>query len=95
MSAIQRIVREAGRIPAVSKLGFAVIVLGLAADIVVHLTPGASHDHAGANASELSAHFIVFVGMAIVLVGVIADGVRSRPATESVKVQGRDTDAVR
>ena len=91
MPVIQRIAREAARIPAVSKLGFVVILLGLAGDLVVHLTAGVGHDHGGASGTMLSAHLVVFVGMAIVLLGVIADGVRSTSRAVSAHTQGRHT----
>jgi uncharacterized membrane protein len=77
MPVIQRIAREIPQIPLGSKLGFVVIVLGLAADVIAHLTPGLEHNHGGASGTELSAHLVVFVGMALVLLGVVFDGVRS------------------
>ena len=89
MRTIQRIAHEAARIPALSKFGFVVIILGLAADLVVHLTAGIEHDHGGASGTMLSAHLVVFVGMAIVLLGVIADGIRSTNRVVRAHVQGR------
>ena len=77
MPVIQRIAREVTQIPIGSKLGFVVIVLGLAADVIAHLSPGLEHHHGGASGMELSAHLVVFVGMALVLLGVVFDGVRS------------------
>ena len=95
MSFIRRVAHEATRIPAASKFGFVVIVLGLVADLVVHLTSSAGHDHGGASGTMLSAHLVVFVGMMIVLLGVIFDGVRSTVRAEATQVQGRPSDAIR
>jgi hypothetical protein len=53
------------------------MVLGIAADLVAHLDPAFDHDHVGMTGPELSAHLVVFVGMALVLIGVVVDGVRS------------------
>jgi hypothetical protein len=80
--AIARISEAARELPVGSKIGFAVMVLGLAADLVAHLDPAFDHSHGGVTGPELSAHLVVFVGMALVLIGVVADGVRSarRPA---------------
>jgi hypothetical protein len=53
------------------------MVLGIAADLVVHLDPAVDYHHEGVTGPELSAHLVVFVGMALVLIGVVVDGVRS------------------
>lgn len=67
--------------------GFAVMVLGIAADLVAHLDPALDHHHGGVTGPELSAHLVVFVGMALVLIGVVVDGVRSsrRPVGNAPK----------
>lgn len=63
------------------------MVLGIAADLVAHLDPALDHHHGGVTGPELSAHLVVFVGMALVLIGVVVDGVRSsrRPVGNAPK----------
>ena len=77
VAVIERVSETAHQLPFGSKIGFAVMVLGIAADLVAHLDPALDHDHVGVTGPELSAHLVVFVGMALVLVGVVIDGVRS------------------
>ncbi len=74
--------------PIVSRVGLAVLLLGGLADLAAHLAVFgelAGHDHVFSPA-EASAHLVVFAGMAIVLVGVVLDGVRrSRPGRSAGK----------
>jgi hypothetical protein len=63
-------------IPTLSVVGLIVIALGLGADLVAHAGPALDHDH-GVTAAQLSAHFLTFVGMVLVLAGVVVDGLRS------------------
>jgi hypothetical protein len=77
VTVIERVSQTAHQLPLGSKVGFAVMVLGMAADLVAHLDPALDHHHGGVTRPELSAHLVVFVGMALVLVGVLVDGVRS------------------
>jgi hypothetical protein len=77
VAVIERVSDTAHRLPFVSRIGLAVMVLGIAADVVAHLDPGLDHHHGGVTGPELSAHLVVFVGMALVLIGVVIDGVRS------------------
>jgi hypothetical protein len=77
VAVIGRASETAQQLPLGSKVGFAVMVLGIAADLVAHLDPALDHHHRGATGPELSAHLVVFVGMALVLIGVVIDGVRS------------------
>jgi hypothetical protein len=78
VAVIERVSETAHQLPLGSKLGFAVMVVGIAADLVAHLDPALDHHHGGVTGPELSAHLVVFVGMALVLIGVVVDGVRSR-----------------
>jgi hypothetical protein len=71
------------------------MVVGIAADLVAHLDPARDHDHGGVIGPELSAHLIVFVGMALVLIGVVVDGVRSGRRASAAATHGRDPDASR
>jgi hypothetical protein len=95
MPLLRRTVGEFTRIPLWSKLGFVVIVIGLVADVFAHVTAGATHDHGGTDVTELSAHLVVFIGMALVLLGVVLDGLRSRRPPEPAQTQGRHSDAIR
>jgi len=87
VAVIERVSETAHQLPLGSKIGFAVMVLGIAADLVAHLDPALEHHHGGVTVPELSAHLIVFVGMALVLIGVVVDGVRSgrRPGGKAPK----------
>jgi hypothetical protein len=77
VAVIERVSETAHQLPLGSKLGFVVMVFGIAADLVAHLDPALDHHHGGVTGPELSAHLVVFVGMALVLIGVVVDGVRS------------------
>jgi hypothetical protein len=77
VAVVERVSETAHLLPLGSKIGFAVMVLGIAADLVAHLDPALDHHHGGVTGPELSAHLVVFVGMALVLIGVVIDGVRS------------------
>ena len=94
-TAIRRVSSVARQLPIGSQIGLAVMVLGFAADLVAHLDPALDHDHAGMTGPQLSAHLVVFVGMALVLVGVVVDGVRSNRRTGGTEDQGRNLDAIR
>jgi hypothetical protein len=73
----ERIIDTAAQLPVGAKLGLIVMAFGTGADLIAHLSPGLEHGQAGMTGPELSAHLVVFVGMALVLVGVVIDGVRS------------------
>jgi hypothetical protein len=77
VAVIERVSETAHQLSLGSKIGFAVMVLGIAADLVAHLDPALGHDHGSATGPELSAHLVVFVGMALVLIGVVIHGMRS------------------
>jgi hypothetical protein len=77
VAVIHRVSETAHQLPLGSKIGLTVMVLGIAADLVAHLDPALDHGHGGVTGPELSAHLVVFVGMALVLIGVVIDGVRS------------------
>jgi hypothetical protein len=64
-------------LPFLARLGVFVLLFGGLADVVAHFglpaEAGGLHPHA---ASESIAHLIGFVGMVLVLLGVVVDGVR-------------------
>jgi hypothetical protein len=74
MLALERI--HAGALPPVIRFGLAVIVFGVFADLVTHLSFADAAEPGGHTAAQLSAHAIVFAGMVLVLAGVVADGIR-------------------
>jgi hypothetical protein len=91
MLAIESLVRELGALPVLTRVGLAVLVLGGLADLGAHVAivdQAAGHDH-GFTPTEAAAHLVVFAGMAMVLLGVVVDGVRrprpGRPTGNSSK----------
>jgi hypothetical protein len=73
---VAKAIADLRQIPVVSMVGLLVISLGLGADLVAHARPAIDHDH-GATGAQLTAHLLTFVGMAVVLAGVLLDGLRS------------------
>jgi hypothetical protein len=69
-------VAELRLIPTISMVGLLIIGLGLGADVVAHTGPALDHDH-GMTGAQLSAHLVTFIGMVVVLAGVVVDGLRS------------------
>ena len=65
-------------IPGLAKLGAVVIAFGLLWDFVEHsMVSHASDPRIGAfPIAEHAAHFVVLVGMVVVLVGIVSDGIR-------------------
>ena len=95
VATIRRVIRTARELPIGSQVGFAVMAVGFAADLIAHLDPALDHDHGGMTGPQLSAHLVVFVGMALVLIGVVVDGVRSSRRHGETASQGRHLDAIR
>lgn len=60
----------------ISMVGLLLIGLGLGADLIAHSGSALDHDH-GKTGAQLSAHILTFVGMVVVLTGVVVDGLRS------------------
>ena len=94
-TAIRHASRTAHEIPIGSQIGLVVMVLGFAADLLAHLDPALDHDHGAMTGPQLSAHLVVFVGMTLVLIGVVVDGVRSGRRHGECATQGRHLDAIR
>ena len=82
-------------IPTGSKLGLIVIGFGIVADLIAHLDPGLDDARGTMTGPQLSAHLVVFLGMVLVLAGVIVDGVRSNRRARGPVAQGRHLDALR
>ncbi len=79
MLSIDRIRPQLAALPLLARIGVAVMAFAGLGDVVVHLGAtdhvGHLHEHASA---ELQAHLAGFVGMVLVFVGVVADGVRQQ-----------------
>jgi hypothetical protein len=66
------------RVPPMLRAGFTVLVLGLMLDIAYHIAIGPNEDgHLGTAAVVI--HVVVFVGMALTLLGVAATAWSHRP----------------
>ena len=85
--AIQAFWASVGRFPIASQLGLLVIAGGILADLVAHLDPALPHDHTPASGPQVAAHLVVFLGMVLVLGGVVADGVRLNQSPRRVPIQ--------
>lgn len=85
MLTLERARMELRSLPLLVHLGLAILVIGGFADVAAHLeaTGHAGHGHEH-TASELSAHLIGFVGMVLILLGVVVDGVRQAYLGHSV-----------
>ena len=81
-------------VPRLAKVGGATVVFGLVFDLSEHsFASTASTTVAGFSPGEHAAHLVVLIGMVAILLGVIADGVRS--SGRSVRQEGSLRDAVR
>lgn len=82
-------------VPWLAKAGSAVIALGLLIDLAAHALVHPGHDElVGAfPLEEHLAHLIVVIGMALVLAGVVADGIRSQ--RRQARQEGSPRHAVR
>ena len=83
------------RVPGLAKVGAVVIVLGLLADINEHaFVSHVNETVVGAfPLAEHAAHFVVLLGMVLVLAGIVADGVRAQ--RRHVRQEGNTRHAVR
>jgi hypothetical protein len=77
MLTLERITADLRALPLLARIGLVILVIGGFADVVAHLEAAGPADHLDEHtASEISAHLIGFVGMVLVLVGVVVDGAR-------------------
>ncbi|HEY5629779.1 MAG TPA: hypothetical protein VIR16_09740 [Candidatus Limnocylindrales bacterium] len=83
------------RVPRLTKAGAATIAIGLLADAVEHTLVPHLHDAvvAGFPLGEHAAHLVVFIGMALVLVGIVAGA--ARPRGRATRQEGNSRNAVR
>lgn len=75
MLTIEHARRAIAAVPHLALVGLGLLAAGVAADVAVHVTASAEHAH-GFSPAEVASHLIVFVGMVVILLGVVADGVR-------------------
>lgn len=76
MLTIEVLARDLRSLPILARLGLVLLLGGGFADVVAHLsTGGAEHGHEFTSA-EVLAHVVVVVGMVLILLGVVVDGVR-------------------
>jgi hypothetical protein len=65
-------------VPRIAKLGFATIAFGIVFDLSEHSFALPAHQAAtGFSIGEHAAHLMVLIGMVVVLVGVIVDGIHT------------------
>ena len=82
-------------VPRSVKTGALVIAVGLLGDLVVHTIVPHAHEalHPGFPIDEHLAHLVVVIGMAVVLAGIVADGIRSK--RRLVRQEGTTRHAIR
>ena len=82
-------------VPGLSKAGAMVIAAGLLLDLVAHTVLHAVHDELIGSfpLGEHVAHLVVIAGMALVLAGVVADGIRTQ--RRLVRQEGNPRHAIR
>ena len=82
-------------VPRLAKVGAPVIAAGLVLDLLAHTVLHSVHDELiGAfPLGEHFAHLVVVLGMALVLAGIVADGIRSQ--RRQVRQEGTVRHAVR
>lgn len=76
MLTLERVRWELSGLPLLARVGLVVLLLGGFADLVAHLDAGSLAGHSHGPSAELSAHAIAFMGMVLILLGVVVDGVR-------------------
>jgi hypothetical protein len=81
-------------VPGLAKLGVAILAFGVMFDLSEHsFASVGAPTGAGFALGEHAAHLVVLIGMVAILVGVIADGVRS--SGRQGRQEGSPRDAVR
>lgn len=90
MLTLERVYGELLSLPPLVHAGLVILVLGGLADIAAHLEVAGHADHLHEHTvSELTAHLIAFVGMVVILLGVVLHGARQtfrgRPEETSTK----------
>jgi hypothetical protein len=68
------------RLPVTVRFGVVALGVGILEDLVAHSLGGAATPDGGHTSAELIGHLIVFVGMVLILLGVVVDGARQAVA---------------
>ncbi|HET7676761.1 MAG TPA: hypothetical protein VFK38_02840 [Candidatus Limnocylindrales bacterium] len=89
----RRLLAEARRLPALSRLGLLLMLGAGVLDVVVHLAAGDAAGHGSPVAH--AAHVLGIAGMVLVLSGVVVDGARHHARQPAAKHGGLDPDALR
>ena len=95
MTAVATETRARPAVPPLATLGGIAMAAGLVLDLVEHTLVPHLHDAvvAGFPVGEHVAHLVVFVGMVLVLVGIVVDGTRT--ARRLARQEGSTRNAVR
>ena len=78
------------RVPGAAKAGIATIAFGLVLDASEHSFAATATQAGGFSPGEHAAHFVVLVGMVVVLAGLIADGIHSASRQDRQTRSSRD-----
>ena len=68
------------RLPLIARMGVAVLLFGVLEDLVAHSLGGSPASAGGHTDAQMLGHLVVFVGMVLILLGVVVDGVRQAKA---------------
>lgn len=86
--------RRARHLPLVILIGLVLMAAGALLDVVFQVGPASHHGHEGLGGDHIG-HLVAIAGMALVLVGVVAHGVRNRRRPGAASHGGLDHDAHR
>jgi hypothetical protein len=67
-------------VPRLTRLGLLVLLLGAAGDLTFHALPDTTALQPLLGADGYTAHLVTFVGMFVMLVGVVRQGLSSKPS---------------
>ena len=70
------VARDVARMPRIVHVGLALAVAAFVLDLAGHLGPQPAHHHDGFHVEEHLAHLVGLIAMAVILAGVVIDGIR-------------------
>ena len=76
IEATRAVAADVARMPRLVHAGIALAVVGVAIDLIVHLSPAPHHHGAGFRPQEHIAHLVAIAAMVLVLAGIALDGAR-------------------
>lgn len=94
IDSLARVVAELRELPAVTRIGLALMVAAGAVDVLVHAAGGDHTGHHGLG-PEHAAHLLGVIGMVLVLTGVVTYGARRQLRRAAAKRGGLDPNAHR